>query len=186
MQFNIIGNILMKYILIIITFLFLLNGYSQKSTTEKIGDINKILIPAAAGFTSILLNDKEGSWQFLKSYGTTIALTYALKYAINKQRPEGNGNYGFPSGHTSSAFSGASFIQKRYGWEFGVPAYILAGFTGYSRLYAKKHDGWDVLFGAIIGIGSTYIFTDPYTQKHIELTFNSKNNNYLLGFNYYF
>ncbi len=98
--------------------------------------------------------------------------------------PFGNGERAFPSGHTSTAFQSASFIQKRYGWEYGIPAYALAGFTGYSRLNAQKHDGWDVLAGAVVGIGSTYLFTTPYQREHFELSFKSGDGDYLIGIIY--
>ena len=93
-----------------------------------------------------------------------------MKRIIRKKRPEGSTAYNaFPSGHTSSAFQGASFIQRRYGWKFGLPAYVLAGFVGYSRIEGlnDRHDFWDVLGGAAVGIGSTYLFTKPFdSRKH--------------------
>ena len=156
---------------------------------QDIGDVLQIAIPAGAGISTVILWDKEGAWQFVKSYGTTIALTYALKLVINKPRPEGaTDGHAFPSGHTASSFSGASFIQRRYGWAYGAPAYALAGFVAYSRLegYHDRHDGWDVLGGIVVGVGSTYLFTTPYQREHYELTFSGAENTYLLGFKYKF
>ncbi len=115
-----------------------------------------------------------------------MAVTGAGKYLINKERPLQGGGYAFPSGHTSVAFQGASFFHRRYGFKYSIPAYILAGFTGYSRLNAKRHDGWDVLAGAAIGIGSTFFFTTPYEDKQMGVTFSSGNDAYLLGFRYTF
>ena len=63
---------------------------------------------------------------------------------------------------------------------------MLASFTAYSRVEADKHDGWDVFAGAIIGIGSTYIFTTPYQKEHMELTFNNVEGDRLIGFKYSF
>ena len=154
-----------------------------------VGDVVQLALPFAAGLSTLILGDKEGTWQFLKSFGTTVVLTYALKYAIDKPRPnpsmEGRA---FPSGHTATAFSGASFIQRRFGWAYGLPAYALAGFVGYSRLQGNTpaHDGWDVLAGAVIGIGSTYLFTTPYQKEHYELGFSNEDDTYLLGFKYTF
>ncbi len=96
------------------------------------------------------------------------------------------GTVPFPSGHTSTTFQSASFIQRRYGWKYGIPAYALAAFTGYSRINAQKHDGWDVLAGAVVGIGSSYLFTTPYQKEHMELTLSSWQNQRLLGFTYKF
>ena len=68
-----------------------------------------------------------------------------------------------PSGHTAAAFSGASFIQRRYGWRYSLPAYGAAAFVAYSRVAAEKHHVEDVIVGALLGIGSTYLFT-----KHLD------------------
>ena len=161
----------------------------RDKTIQDIGDYAQH-VPAAASLALIIINkDKKGFWQFAKSYGTTLGLTYALKYAINKPRPNGaTDGHAFPSGHTSVAFSGASFVQRRYGWKYGIPAYVIAGYVAYSRIEGPnpRHDGWDVLGGAIVGVGSTYLFTTPYQQEHYELSFKSGSGDYLLGFKYKF
>ena len=146
--------------------------------------------PALTSLIVILIKkDKKGFWQFAESYGTTMGLTYALKYAINKPRPEGKTDgHAFPSGHTAVAFSGASFLQKRYGLAYGIPAYAVAGVVAYSRLEGvdDRHDGWDVLGGIVIGVGSTYLFTTPYQREHYEVSFKSGNGDYLIGLKYKF
>jgi len=50
-----------------------------------------------------------------------------------------------------------------------------------SRIYGERHDGFDVLIGAFIGIGSSYLFTTAYQQEHMELTFSGDHENYLMG-----
>lgn len=188
----------MKIVLIFLSFLIISSVYAQEETpneirlekgVQDIGDYAQHL-PAAAALALIIINkDKKGFWQFTKSYGTTLGATMVLKYAINKPRPDGaTDGHAFPSGHTAVAFSGASFVQRRYGWKFGIPAYLVAGYVGYSRIEGlnDRHDGWDVLAGAVVGIGSTYIFTTPYQRDHYELSFKSGGRDYLLGINYKF
>ena len=68
--------------------------------------------------------------------------------------------------HTSVSFAGAAFIQRRYGWKWGIPAYVVSTYVGWSRVYGKKHDWWDVAAGAVIGVGSSYIFTRPFAKEH--------------------
>lgn len=151
---------------------------------QNAGDVIQLALPATAFLSTLIEGDKQGSWQFAKSFGTNLALTYALKYAINKPRPEGaTDGHAFPSGHTSVAFQSASFIQKRYGWEYGIPAYALAGFVAYSRIEGvdERHDGWDILGGIIVGIGSTYLFTTEYQKEHFQLSFSSEDNTYQIG-----
>jgi len=194
LQQNEPSYVIKKMFFVIFCCIFLLttnNTYGQffekeDSFIEKSGDASVILLPVSAFATSLILKDKTGSWQFTKGFLLNLAVTGAGKYLINKERPLQGGGYAFPSGHTSVAFQGASFFHRRYGFKYSIPAYILAGFTGYSRLNAKRHDGWDVLAGAAIGIGSTFFFTTPYEDQQMEVTFSSGDDAYLLGFRYTF
>ncbi|MDO1512838.1 phosphatase PAP2 family protein [Maribacter confluentis] len=160
--------------------------YGQNKTVQTSGDVLLFAMPASALTSSLIAGDYNGTWQFTKGFALNQVVTIGLKYATNKKRPYNNGNRAFPSGHTSTTFQSAAFIQKRYGWSYGLPAYILAGYTGYSRIKAQKHDGWDVLAGAVVGIGSAYIFTTPYQQEHMQLTFANDNDSCSLGFIYKF
>ena len=131
---------------------------------ELAGDILRVILPLTAGGMTLLKNDHEGLIQFSKSFLSTVGVTYALKYSIDTNGPNGEA-HSFPSGHTSMAFSGASFLQRRYGWQYGIPAYAAASFVGWSRIESDNHYLKDVLAGAAIGIITTYIFTDPYTKE---------------------
>lgn len=130
------------------------------------GDVGAVLLPVA-GLTAILINkDWEGLKQGAFAGITTLGVTYALKYAVKKERPDRSDMHSFPSMHTSVSFAAASFIQRRYGWKWGIPAYVVSTYVGWSRVYGKKHDWWDVAAGAVIGAGSSYIFTRPFAKKH--------------------
>ena len=123
------------------------------------GDAGEVLLPAAALVASALHRDLTGAASLAKAYVSTLAVVYTLKYTVDRERPDG-GRHAFPSGHTASAFVGASFLQRRYGWRYGVPAYAAAGFVGWSRVHADKHHVSDVLAGAALGIGANVVFTD--------------------------
>lgn len=151
---------------------------------EDSGDILQIALPVAAGLTSIIKGDWQGTKQFAYAYGAGFIITHSLKKIVGKERPEGRELYdAFPSGHTTSAFSGASFIQRRYGWQYGKWAYLLAAIVGVSRMEGPDgwHDHWDVLAGAAVGIGTTYIFTKPYDQSKYNVGFSSSKDGFLLG-----
>jgi membrane-associated phospholipid phosphatase len=67
-------------------------------------------------------------------------------------------DYSFPSGHSSLAFAAASSLSIAIPkWYVIVPSYAYAGAVGYSRLYLGVHYPSDVLAGAIIGAGSSYL-----------------------------
>lgn len=138
------------------------HGAAASSSTEDAGSIVRTLIPAVAYGTTFYLHDSEGRSQFYKSFFTNLAATYALKATVSKTRPNGADDESFPSGHTSVAFQGASFIHKRYGLKYAVPAYVGAVFVAWSRVESDNHYTVDVLAGAAVGIASSLIFTRPY------------------------
>lgn len=155
---KIISSIL---VLTLIVFAVNIDAAHCSDAIETAGDVGFVAIPAAAAIMTLVKSDKEGSWQFIKVFATTAVLTEGLKYAIHEKRPNGD-QHSFPSGHTSAAFAGAGFIQQRYGWTYGAPAYIAASFVGYSRIESKNHYYYDVLAGAAIGIGANLVFTKPF------------------------
>lgn len=138
-------------------------GVQAKDAAESVGDVMLVMLPVAAVGATLAYRDWKGTANFAKGYALTMSSTFALKYAVNAERPDG-GNHSMPSAHTSSAFSGASFLQRRYGWKYGAPAYAAAAFTGWSRVNADKHHWEDVVVGAAIGIASTYLFTRPFER----------------------
>lgn len=151
------------------------------------GDILVTALPTVALTSTFEWKDgQNGTLQFSKAFISTVAVTGLLKYIIKKERPNGESFNSFPSGHTSISFSGAGFLQKRYGWGAGIPAYLIASYVGFSRIKAKKHDKWDVLAGAVIGIGFSYLFTKPYQPEKNVNPINNINNQPLIGFTYNF
>ena len=131
------------------------------------GDVLQFVLPATAAGLTLGYRDGQGALQFGESAALTLGVTYGLKYTVNERRPNG-GRQSFPSGHTSISFSSAEFMRKRYGWEYGVPAYAAASFVAYSRVEAREHHPHDVVAGAAIGIVSSYIFTKPYKGWHVQ------------------
>lgn len=158
----------------------------QSNTIETIGDVIIIAMPAAAVGTSLIIGDNAGAWEFTKGVLLNEVVTRAIKFSVNKPRPDGSNENSFPSGHTSVSFYSAGYIHRRYGFKYSIPAYALAGYTGASRIHAKKHDILDVAAGAAIGLGVNLILTTEYQQEHMEITFNSQDGEYMLGFTYTF
>ena len=144
-------------------------GTRASDRIELAGDIFQYLLPATAAGLTLGYKDGAGALEFGESAALTLGVTYGLKYSIDEKRPNG-GRHSFPSGHSSISFSSAEFMRKRYGWEYGIPAYAAASFVAYSRVEAREHHPHDVIAGASIGIVSSYIFTRHYKGWDIELT----------------
>ena len=95
-----------------------------------------------------------------KSQIIVLGSTYLLKKLIKEPRPDGSNEFGFPSGHSAIAFSGAAMLSAEYGENYPwVPyaAYSVASGVGALRVAHNKHYWSDVIFGAGLGILSTKI-----------------------------
>ncbi|MBO4965346.1 MAG: phosphatase PAP2 family protein [Muribaculaceae bacterium] len=129
-------------------------------------DIVALALPVATLAGVLIMQDWEGLKEGLFTGVTAAGATYMLKYTVNERRPDRSDSHSFPSGHTTVAFATATFLQRRYGWKVGVPAYALSVYVGWGRCFSKKHHWWDVLAGAAIGTASAWIFTTPFARKH--------------------
>ena len=85
----------------------------------------------------------------LRAQILTAGLTYGLKFAVRRDRPDTTG-YSFPSGHASVTFASASVLQRHFGWK-GALAYSLSAYVAASRLHENRHYLSDVIFGAAVG-----------------------------------
>lgn len=129
-------------------------------------DVLVVALPVATLAGVLIQKDWKGLLQGVETAAVTAGATLILKYAVKERRPDGSNMHSFPSGHTAVSFATAAFLQRRYGWAFGAPAYAIATYVGWGRVYSKKHHWWDVVAGAAIGAGSAYIFTRPFAKKH--------------------
>ena len=95
----------------------------------------------------------------LASYGVMAAFVNGIKYTASELRPDGSTHNSWPSGHTATAFVGATILHKEYGltrspW-YSIGGYTVATATGVMRVLNNRHWISDVLSGAGIGILST-------------------------------
>jgi membrane-associated phospholipid phosphatase len=136
-------------------------------SVESAGDALRFILPAAAAGLTLIFQDDQGALQLAESAALALGVTFGLQYTIDEKRPNGE-PHSFPSGHASISFASAEFVRNRYGWRYGLPAYVLASFVAYSRVEANQHYTHDVMAGAAIGIVSSYLFTRPYEGWHIQ------------------
>jgi len=124
-----------------------------------------------AGQFIILSRLKLGSDDFNYATSAIIAnglCTYGIKFIAGRMRPDGANRRSFPSGHTSSSFLAATIADDLYGSKIGVPAYLLAGLTGLSRIHDNKHYLSDVIFGASLGIALGKGFGNDAQKKTLQ------------------
>lgn len=100
------------------------------------------------------------------AYTLTGLSTVAIKGVVNSDRPSddwNDGQFGFPSFHTSSSFAIAAVIDEYHGPKAGLPAYAMAGLIGWSRIDERDHDLSDVVFGAALG----YVIGKAVSGRHL-------------------
>ena len=93
------------------------------------------------------------------SYAIMAGFVNGIKYTAKEMRPDGSSANSWPSGHTATAFVGATLLHKEYGltrspW-WSVAGYGVATATGVMRVLNNRHWISDVMSGAGIGIMST-------------------------------
>ncbi|WP_261857916.1 phosphatase PAP2 family protein [Photobacterium sanguinicancri] len=131
------------------------------------GDMLQILLPAAGLFAAWMYDDAEGAKQLVYATASTQAIVQGMKYTVGRKRPNDSNWHSFPSGHTSAAFSGAAFLQSRYGAAWGIPAYAGATFVGLSRIHGNRHYAGDVVAGAGIAFLVNQYFVSPYRTEGV-------------------
>ena len=93
------------------------------------------------------------------SYAIMAGFVNVIKHTAKEMRPDGSTANSWPSGHTATAFVGATLLHKEYGltrspW-WSVAGYGVATATGVMRVLNNRHWVSDIMSGAGIGILST-------------------------------
>lgn len=141
---------------------------AKKSALETSGDILQFVNPIVAASIS---SQEKGVGHFGVIYAEVIGITAITKVIGPKakwqiaKRPAGGSRKskaqfnGFPSGHTASAWTAASYVRT-FSDDYkmaSIPLYISAAVTGYSRVKAKKHTTLQVLTGAALSEAANMI-----------------------------
>ena len=155
------------------------NSQSQlKSSILGVTDYSvwPVAVAAPVSFTLYgLLSDRNEAFESGILLGSSEVLAYSvnslLKVGAGRKRPnealanvetghlESADPYSFPSGHTAGAFAIATMLTLRYSNrpEVYIPAFVWAGLVGYGRIYFGLHYPTDVLGGALVGAGSSFL-----------------------------
>jgi membrane-associated phospholipid phosphatase len=110
----------------------------------------------------------EAGRDLLRAQINAASWTCAIKFAVHRERPNGE-RRSFPSGHSSATFASAMVLQQHYGWKVGLPFFVGATYTAFSRISANKHWASDVVFGAAVGMASARTVTLHIRKRKINL-----------------
>lgn len=139
---------------------------STEKNIETLGTGIAIALPLTAGGIALYKHDRVGVAQLLVESVLTVGTAYALKNIVREERPNGTDFHSFPSETTALAASGSSFLWRRYGWEYGLPATALTQFVSYSRVQAHQHRWYDTLASSGIAMGYSALLGTRYKERH--------------------
>ncbi|HVU22375.1 MAG TPA: phosphatase PAP2 family protein [Rhizomicrobium sp.] len=145
---------------------FMLMSGNANATDPNAGKAVAIAIPLVAGGVALAHDwDWTGAKELVVDTGLTVGTALILKQIVKEQRPDKSDYQSFPSDTAALAFAPAAFLWDRYGWQYGVPAYLAAGYVGYERVNSKQHHWYDVAASAAIGWGFSQLITTRYTHR---------------------
>jgi membrane-associated phospholipid phosphatase len=138
------------------------NGFNIPTTVFQAGNvIGSFAFQVAAGAATYGVGMVAGNGKaamvgrdIVRAQIVSQVIAQAVKFTVQRERPDGSNSQSFPSGHSSSAFATATVLQRHYGWKVGVPAYALGSYVALARMSWNKHHATDVVMGAGLGIAS--------------------------------
>ncbi len=123
-----------------------------------------VTVPSLAGFLLISRTTENKrlrsfAYSLTQGYAVSQVLIGGIKTVVSSERPNGQNNASFPSGHTAGAFSFATIFSHHYGKKLGIPAYVAAVYMGYARMDDRARRLTDVVAGATLGyiVGRTVV-----------------------------
>lgn len=140
---------------IIISFIFTISFASpvHADSVSVANTISYITVGVNIGLDTVhSFKSEDRKKAFIKQglrLGSTIGESELLKFLIHETRPDGSDSKSFPSEHTAISSS-----SQGWNYKFGVTLTIG---TASGRIVAKKHNWWDTLAGAGIGMMNDYL-----------------------------
>ena len=140
-------------------------------TYEQTGTAVAYTMPILATGIAVSKRDWKGIVQLTVVTGLSYGTAYGLKQVIRQRRPfqpKGDHSTGWdsmPSTTSIIASAPSSFVWQRYGWEWGLPFFIVSKYSAYALSKTKKNRIWDNLASTAIAWGYNQLLTTPYRSE---------------------
>jgi len=143
------------------------NGFNIPTTAFQAGNLmGSFAFQIGAGVASYSIGKAVGNNKLslvgrdiVRAQVVSQTIAQAVKFTIQRPRPDRSNNQSFPSGHAASAFATAGVLQRHYGWKAGVPAYAFGSYVALARMAWNRHHATDVVMGAGLGLASARTVT---------------------------
>jgi hypothetical protein len=123
-------------------------------------------MPVVATGIAVWKDDWTGVAQLAVVTTLSVGTAYGLKQIVRERRPDHSGWDSFPSTTSALASAPSSFVWNRYGWEWGLPLFIISKYTSYSMDRAKKNRIWDGLASTVISWGYNELITTRFHPRY--------------------
>ena len=126
---------------------------------------------------------RETARMIMESLAYSGTITIGLRYLFDRERPyvtddpykfawlkvKSLDTQSFPSGHTAVAFATSTILAEKIGtWWSRIIFYGAAAITGYSKIRTNQHWFSDVVFGAMLGFGSSWFVLKQDADRKIQ------------------
>lgn len=136
---------------------------SVNHTLRKAANVITLALPVSAiGISLLHHEDWKGIGEFAVAAGLTVGTAYLLRQSIRDNRPDGSGVHAMSPPDLALADSSADYLWNRYGWRYGVPAYVASAVVSYALTDAKKNHWYDTAAAGALAFGFNYALVDRY------------------------
>lgn len=126
---------------------------------------------------------RETARMIMESLAFSGTITVGLRFVFDRERPyvtddpykfdwfkvKSLDTQSFPSGHTAVAFATGTILAEKIGtWWSRIIFYGAAALTGYSKIRTNQHWFSDVVFGAMLGFGSSWFVLKQDADRKIQ------------------
>ena len=166
-----LGVAFRRAILVCAALLIPASASAASGDLRKVGNILTVALPVTAvGVTLLHHRDWRGLGEFAFSAGLTVGSAYLIRQIVREQRPDGSDFHTLTPPDLALADASADYMWSRYGWRYGVPAYLASALVSYSLSDAKKNHWYDTLASGALAFGFNYAIVDRYHERRVHVT----------------
>ncbi|HXC55550.1 MAG TPA: hypothetical protein VNU97_09655 [Rhizomicrobium sp.] len=133
---------------------------------RKAANVLTIALPVAAVGVSLLHHeDWKGVAEFAVSAGLTVGSAYLIRKIVRERRPDHFDFNSMTPPDVAISDASADYLWSRYGWRYGVPAFIARSIVSYADTDGKKNHWYDTLASGALAFGFNYAIVTRYRDS---------------------